>query len=183
MKKYFYSDNQEKVGPISLEELVQLNLNPKTLIWHEGLEDWKTADTIDELKHLFELIPPPILHKMEDGIVVPEIKTSTGKKQRMFSNPFSFEGRIRRTEYGITWIITIVPLTIVNEFMKSGQYPMAALAYIPIYWFFFAQGAKRCHDYGSSGWWQIVPLYPIYMLFNNGQLEINEYGYNPKNSI
>ncbi len=180
MKKYFYSDNQQKEGPVTLEELFQLNLNPKTLIWHEGLENWETADSIEELKHLFELSPPPIVPEIDDSIV-PELKTSDSKKQRMFSNPFSFDGRIRRTEYGISWIIAAVPITIVNEFVNSGQYPMAALAYIPIYWFFLAQGAKRCHDYGSSGWWQIIPLYPIYMLFKNGHLELNEYGCNPKN--
>jgi len=57
---------------------------------------------------------------------------------------------------------------------------MAAIAYIPIYWFFIAQGAKRCHDYGSSGWWQIVPFCPIVMIFWKGQPETNKYGYNPK---
>jgi hypothetical protein len=182
MKKYFYSNNQEKEGPVSLEELLQLNLNPKTLIWYEGLEDWRTAESIDEMKHLFELIPPPITPEIKDKIAS-ELKTSKREKQSMFSNPFSFDGRIRRMEYGISFIITCFIFTIVKGFVQTGDYPLAALAYIPIYWFFFAQGAKRCHDYGNSGWWQIIPLYPIYMLFKNGQIELNEYGYNPKNSI
>ncbi len=179
MKKYFYSINQEKNGPVSLEELMQLNIESKTLIWHEGLEDWKSADSIKELKSLFELTPPPIVPDM-DITIISEPKASIRKRQRMFSKPFSFDGRIRRIEYGISFLITLIAVTLVNDFVKSGRYPLVGLAYIPLYWFFFAQGAKRCHDYGRNGWWQIIPLYPFIMIFTNGQIELNEYGLNPK---
>ena len=54
MKKYFYSKGQEKEGPVSLEELKQLDIKPKTLIWFQGLDDWKEAEVIDELKEIFE---------------------------------------------------------------------------------------------------------------------------------
>lgn len=61
MKKYFYSIGQEKEGPVTLEELKQKAIQPKTLIWHEGLDDWKEAESIDELREVFELSPPPII--------------------------------------------------------------------------------------------------------------------------
>lgn len=179
MKKYFYSNNQEKEGPVSLEELMHLNIEPKTMIWYEGLEDWKSAESVEELKSLFELSPPPITSETDDEVISKSSISGRGK-QRLFSNPFSFDGRIRRTEYGVSFIITLFAYTFINEIMKSGQYPMAALAYIPVYWFYLAQGAKRCHDYGSSGWWQLVPLCPFVMIFWKGQLEKNKYGYNPK---
>jgi len=38
MKKYFYSNGQEKEGPLTLEELKEKNIKPESLIWHEGLE-------------------------------------------------------------------------------------------------------------------------------------------------
>jgi uncharacterized membrane protein YhaH (DUF805 family) len=47
-------------------------------------------------------------------------------------------------------------------------------------WFLWAQGAKRCHDIGNSGWYQIIPFYVFWMLFANGQKETNQYGINPK---
>ena len=52
---------------------------------------------------------------------------------------------------------------------------------IPILWFLYAQGAKRCHDRNCSGWWQLVPFYPIWMLFAEGTRGPNEYGPDPKN--
>lgn len=65
MKKYFYSNEQGEQGPVTLEELKQLDITIKTLIWHDGLDDWKEAESIDELKELFELAPRRINTKDE----------------------------------------------------------------------------------------------------------------------
>jgi uncharacterized membrane protein YhaH (DUF805 family) len=54
------------------------------------------------------------------------------------------------------------------------------LLMIPIYWFQFAQGAKRCHDRGNSGWYQLIPFYPFWMLFGDSDPGLNKYGMNPK---
>ena len=48
-------------------------------------------------------------------------------------------------------------------------------------WFYIAQGAKRCHDRGNSGWYQIIPFYSLWMLFGNSDVGENEYGPRPKN--
>ena len=47
-------------------------------------------------------------------------------------------------------------------------------------WFLWAQGAKRCHDRGASGWFQIIPFYVFWMLFADSNYGMNEYGANPK---
>lgn len=77
----------------------------------------------------------------------------------MFKNPFSFEGRIRRTEYGISLIIYAVCATLIGIIIDEsyGELAFLAFAYIPMLWFLWAQGAKRCHDLGNSGWWQLIP--------------------------
>ena len=99
----------------------------------------------------------------------------------MFQNPFSFDGRIRRTEYGISFIIYVVAAVIVNAIMQTGGgAAIIGMAYIPMLWFFWAQGAKRCHDRGNSGWYQIIPFYVFWMLFADSDSGINEYGPNPK---
>lgn len=59
-KKYYYLNGINKIGPITLEEFKQTNLDSKTLIWYEGLNDWQQASEISELKEILELIPPPI---------------------------------------------------------------------------------------------------------------------------
>ncbi len=101
----------------------------------------------------------------------------------MFRNPFSFEGRIRRLEYGLSYIlyiIFIIPIELAgdieNPFIMLG---ILVLLVIMIC-FLLAQGAKRCHDRGNSGWWQIIPFYGLWMLFADGEIGDNEYGENPK---
>jgi uncharacterized membrane protein YhaH (DUF805 family) len=54
------------------------------------------------------------------------------------------------------------------------------LFFIPVVYFMLAQGAKRCHDRGNSGWYQMIPFYALWMLFAESDHGINEYGPNPK---
>lgn len=99
----------------------------------------------------------------------------------MFKNPFSFNGRIRRTEFGISYIIYFA-LYLVILYVGKAE-PSAAyifIGFIPLVWFLWAQGAKRCHDLDKSGWWQIVPFYFLWLIFQAGQEGSNEYGEDPK---
>lgn len=99
----------------------------------------------------------------------------------MFENAFSFEGRIRRTEYGISLIIYAVisvVITLIAEANSEASFVL--IGYIPALWFLLAQAAKRCHDVGNSGWWQLIPLYGFWLLFQEGELGKNDYGNNPK---
>ncbi len=38
-----------------------------------------------------------------------------------------------------------------------------------ISWFLLAQGAKRSHEIGLSGWWQIVPFFWVFLLVKKGE--------------
>jgi len=100
----------------------------------------------------------------------------------MFKNPFSFDGRIRRTEYGVSVLIYAFCATILNAIVgaSDGDAAILLFAYIPLLWFLWAQGAKRCHDVGNSGWWQLIPFYGFWLLFQDGQHGTNQYGENPK---
>lgn len=100
----------------------------------------------------------------------------------MFKNPFSFEGRIRRIEFGLSFIIAALAIKTVDEILTTSINVKAIIliAYIPLYWFLWAQGAKLCHDIGKNGWWQIIPFYVLWMLFQNGQRNANQYGPNPR---
>jgi len=107
----------------------------------------------------------------------------------MFKAPFSFEGRIRRTEFGISAIISAVVRVILmasttgmssNSYDNGGSAIFFFLFLIPLLWFMWAQGAKRCHDLGKSGWWQLIPFYSLWLLFQDGQVGANQYGENPK---
>lgn len=59
MKQYYiYLDNEQK-GPYPLEEIIK-QIKVDTLVWHEGMQDWQRADTIEEFKIHFKSVPPPV---------------------------------------------------------------------------------------------------------------------------
>lgn len=103
----------------------------------------------------------------------------------MFKNPFSFKGRIRRLEFGLSILaIYVVYFAVAFIGMAVGSEEMATIlvgvAAIPLIIFSLAQGAKRCHDRGNSGFFQLIPFYGLWMLFADGEPGTNEYGPNPK---
>ncbi|MEJ2884357.1 DUF805 domain-containing protein [Pedobacter sp. GR22-6] len=108
----------------------------------------------------------------------------------MFKNPFSFEGRIRRLEYGLSYLIYVslcgfisIMVTMLGAPASGTATIISLVLYIPAFWFMLAQGAKRCHDRGNSGIWQIIPFYQLWMFFADGEIGGNEYGLNPKHLV
>ena len=59
MKKYFLHNGTESSGPFDLEELKAKRITKTSPVWFEGMENWKTAGEIPELKTIFVLVPPP----------------------------------------------------------------------------------------------------------------------------
>lgn len=108
-------------------------------------------------------------------------KTNKG----MFKRPFSFSGRIRRLEYGLSFLLYYVwyiILTVAGESnnMTQSMAIFILISVIPMIWFLWAQGAKRCHDRGKSGWYQLIPFYFFVLIFGSGDEGDNEYGDCPK---
>lgn len=194
MVRYFYSDGIQNHGPLTLEELKRKSIQPDTLIWHEGMSDWKRADRIDELREVIPLVPPPLpprnnINEVADSysdLDYEEVSDDgshsvQGNDTRTENTDWtSFVGRIRRTEYGITLIVITVSVTILNLFFLDLEW------YWLLFWHGFniyiilAQGAKRCHDLGNSGWYQLIPFYTFWMLFAEGEKGRNYYGNDPK---
>ncbi|KAA0130385.1 DUF805 domain-containing protein [Chryseobacterium sp. SN22] len=108
----------------------------------------------------------------------------------MFKAPFSFDGRIRRLEYGLSYLIYLVFALPFNIYLRMSENSYGGpsgtvlviffILLIPFLWFMLAQGAKRCHDRGNSGWFQLIPFYGLWMLFADSENGPNEYGPNPK---
>lgn len=48
--KYYIVENGKKSGPFSIEELKTKNIKIDTLVWYEGLENWKKAKEIETLR-------------------------------------------------------------------------------------------------------------------------------------
>jgi uncharacterized membrane protein YhaH (DUF805 family) len=114
---------------------------------------------------------------------------------KMFRNPFSFEGRIRRTEFGITVAIFFVVFIVLNMLL-GGNSPtiMAQTAHsifnIGLLWFLVAQMVKRFHDMGKNWWWilfLLIPIWNLYVLallfFKPTNNEADKYGDNPRPAL
>ena len=101
----------------------------------------------------------------------------------MFKKPFSFNGRIRRLEYGLSYLMYVTFLVIFSLLTKTDPAEPSLLYFLvalPLLWFLLAQGSKRCHDRGNSGWWQLIPFYILWMVFADSENGENGYGLNPK---
>jgi uncharacterized membrane protein YhaH (DUF805 family) len=173
--KYYYSENGATLGPFTLTQLLE-KIEADTLVYREGI-DWTNAKDVEELRKFFKARQTTT----SDIIINANLSTALeddSHQKKMFSAPFSFDGRIRRTEYGISFIIYICAYVIIAANAKTSSFFF--VAFIPLLWFLWAQGAKRYHDRGNSGLYQIIPFYVFWMLFAEGDITKNAYGNSPK---
>lgn len=177
---YYYSVNGKQYGPYLKKDLLT-KIDSNTLVWREGIE-WMNASKLEEFNNHFQS-EGPVIKESDVSILDSEVvealePNKITNSQKMFSSPFSFKGRVRRLEYGISLIIYYVASSTLSIITIDA--PILGLGYIPTLWFLFAQGTKRCHDRGNPGWWQIIPFYSFWMIFAEGEAQDNEYGRSPK---
>ena len=123
----------------------------------------------------------------------------------MFKAPFSFNGRIRRMEYFLSFLVgglifgiaffLGVGTALFGAASNSGSglgvgVLIGFIALIADIWFSLAQYVKRLHDTDKSGWLILLSLIPVvnfalalYMLFADGTVGPNRYGLDPKNRM
>lgn len=103
----------------------------------------------------------------------------------MFKNPFSFKGRIRRTEYWLTSIIYsflyLIFLVMQDSYPSDITVGLIGLLFLPYIWVLIASSVKRSHDIGNSGWYILIPFYGLFLGFKGSDEGENKYGLNPKN--
>ena len=76
---------------------------------------------------------------------------------------FSFEGRINRTSYWMSWIV-FVPLSLMGMAIATNQEILElyrVVVVLVMVWPMLAIQAKRWHDIDMSGWWLLVNLLPV----------------------
>lgn len=76
MKKYYLFLNDVQQGPFSLDELIDAKPSNDTLVWFEGLSDWKKISEVEELKTVLLSVPPPINKLVQAPPALPNNVTS-----------------------------------------------------------------------------------------------------------
>ncbi len=173
---------EEKPQPVKNENADKTDQKTPTLqVESMGKQD-EVIDTIipsDDNNHLTNV----------DDVVSPKENppANDNREKSLFRSPFSFRGRIRRAEYGLTILIIYGVGMLLTYLMNESSEPgdgviIAYLVYVIIgTWFQIAQSTKRCHDIGHSGWWQLIPFYGFWLLFDEGDGTMpNEYGESAK---
>ncbi|MCC5971360.1 MAG: DUF805 domain-containing protein [Pararhodobacter sp.] len=100
-----------------------------------------------------------------------------------FSKYADFNGRAQRSELWwfvlFNFIVSLLLTAVLGEWLGS-VYSLAV--FLPS----IAVGARRLHDIGRSGWWQLIALIPviglivlIYWFVQPGRPGTNEHGPNP----
>jgi uncharacterized membrane protein YhaH (DUF805 family) len=100
----------------------------------------------------------------------------------MFKAPFSFTGRITRTEYFVSTLLFFLGLGIGSLCMEGrgvGEF-FGFIIICAVVWFALAQGWKRSHDTGWHGIVSIIPYVNLVLLFVSGDNGTNAYGPNPR---
>jgi len=115
MQKFYIHLNNEQQGPFDLEELKSKNITPETLIWHEGMDNWQKANSIEALKDILKTVPPSIGTYQKN--IPPALQEKTIKQ-----NTIAESKKINKTLiYGLSIIVFvgIVSYLIWNEQKKA----------------------------------------------------------------
>lgn len=113
MNRYFYIDAEGKQkGTFSPDELRQEIVKPETLVWTQGMEQWKRADEVAELSFLFS--GSAVAHETEQSVEV---------LQSQSNRPATPYGSHPPQPMPKTWLVesilvTILPFILCSSFLS-----------------------------------------------------------------
>ncbi|WP_305909610.1 DUF4339 domain-containing protein [Methylomarinum sp. Ch1-1] len=83
-KDYFFSEDNQQTGPLDLEaikkKITEGVITSQTLVWCEGMDNWKPADQIQELSSFFKsrVQPPPLPRNQATPPPLPDADVPAG---------------------------------------------------------------------------------------------------------
>lgn len=80
MNIYYTHNGNESSGPFGLDELKSKKITKTTPVWCQGMEDWKYAGEITELKSLLMVTPPPLKSMITTAQAPKEIENDLEKE-------------------------------------------------------------------------------------------------------
>lgn len=166
---WYYDDRGERRGPVDFSILRRMGeigtIHGGTRVWNEKLDGWEPA-----ARHIPGISPPPF-NSSQSGSVgrgagyrdYQERVGMGAAVSRAFSGYFDFSGRANRGEFWwfvlaniLIGAVTGVADALVNP-MSDGPGVINGIWSLIILIPSFALTARRLHDTGRSGWFQLMP--------------------------
>jgi uncharacterized membrane protein YhaH (DUF805 family) len=210
-KIWFYASQGEQKGPIDAAELDMLigtdTIGPDTLIWRDGMTDWQPAaaalpDALMPSAWSRPATPPPPPPSPAREMTRPagtaqsRGQAPSGHPTQMmdavrtcFNKYASFRGRARRPEFWYFALFNFIAQLVLSvvDIMLLGAgsdfSPLSSIYSLAVFIPALAVGARRLHDIGRSGWWQLIMLIPLIGIIvlivwwaSRGNDGVNKYG-------
>lgn len=81
-----------------------------------------------------------------------------------FNNYANFKGRATRPAYWYFYLFYILATVFASVLdAMAGTTWIASLTWIALFIPLISAGARRMHDVGKSGWFQLIPIYNLYL--------------------
>lgn len=134
MTAWWYNlKGNKKEGPIDLVELNTLIINgkidDKALLWHEGMDNWKVLEEIEELRGSKVAAPPPLPVKSEQDPLSYSLATNW---QRFFARIFDTWWEIIIVAVGLGWGLGTYSSSFAEWINKPGADQLFTMLCLPI---------------------------------------------------
>lgn len=60
MKEFYMVKDGQRIGPMPVDQLLQMGLQPETLVWTDGMANWAAANQVPELLNIFAPAQPAV---------------------------------------------------------------------------------------------------------------------------
>ena len=172
MAEWYYANNGVEQGPIARADFDALvrngTIGPDTLVWTNTLREWEPAHLhIDGVSAPRPAVPrtgaAPGVAQGQDY----RRESGPGDAFRRFFNGYvRFSGRSNRGEFWY-WQLDNILISVGLSVLDVALFGMEGSGVLGGLWGLatlipsFALGARRLHDIGKSGWWQLLALIPL----------------------
>lgn len=117
MNRYFYIDNEGKQkGTFSPEELSREGIKRDTLVWTQGMGQWKRADETEELQYLFS-----------ESYSSPQPQVVSGEPQTGYERSFGNTGQQVQQSMPKTWLVESILVTILPFMLCSSVFSLLGI--------------------------------------------------------
>ena len=170
---------------IKSETQVTINVTSDDTIAGTGKEE-TIVTSAEDFKKAGNVSKSPVF--TEDTAENTENKAKNEDDISLNHSIFNFKGRVGRVTYWLVVFLGIFVMVffffVLEETMRimdvqvenSVLSTMMLVLLVLYFYVVLAVGAKRCHDLGHSGWFQMIPFYGFVMLFGARDRDGNEYG-------